>query len=69
MSATQLFAAAPARACDALLSQVEGRLRDLLATEMSRWSAAVELLHAFALSRTPRYEAAVTRVASRKSRP
>jgi hypothetical protein len=39
MSATQLFAAAPARACDALLSQVDGRLRDLLATEMSRWSA------------------------------
>lgn len=43
MSATQLSAAAPAQARDALLSQVEDRLRDLLATEMSRWSAVAPI--------------------------
>ena len=39
MTATELSTAAPAHARDALLSQVEDRLRDLLATETSRWSA------------------------------
>jgi geranylgeranyl diphosphate synthase type I len=39
MSATQLSAAAPAQARDALLARVEDRLHDLLVTEMSRWSA------------------------------
>jgi geranylgeranyl diphosphate synthase, type I len=41
MSTTQLSAAtaAPAQGRDALLSRVEDRLHDLLATEMSRWSA------------------------------
>ncbi|HEX6524867.1 MAG TPA: polyprenyl synthetase family protein [Streptosporangiaceae bacterium] len=39
MTVTNLAAAAPAQARDALLSRVEDRLRDLLAAEMSRWSA------------------------------
>lgn len=39
MSATYPATAAPAQARDALLSRVEDRLRDLLATEASRWSA------------------------------
>jgi hypothetical protein len=38
MSATQPLAVALARARDTLLSRVEGRLSDLLATEMSRWT-------------------------------
>jgi geranylgeranyl diphosphate synthase, type I len=39
MKATYQTAAAPAQAREALLSRVEDRLRDLLATETSRWSA------------------------------
>jgi len=39
MSASQLSAAAPVAARDELLTRVEDRLRDLLATETSRWSA------------------------------
>lgn len=39
MSATYPTTAAPAEARDALLSRVEDRLRNLLATEASRWSA------------------------------
>jgi geranylgeranyl diphosphate synthase type I len=39
MSVIQLSTAAPAQARDALLSRVEDRLRDLFATETSRWSA------------------------------
>jgi geranylgeranyl diphosphate synthase type I len=39
MSATHTATAAPARARDALLRRVEDRLRDLFATETSRWSA------------------------------
>jgi geranylgeranyl diphosphate synthase type I len=39
MSATQKEVVTPAEARDALLSQVEDRLRGLLATETSRWSA------------------------------
>jgi geranylgeranyl diphosphate synthase type I len=39
MNAAPTATAAPAQARDALLSRVEDRLRDLLATETSRWSA------------------------------
>jgi geranylgeranyl diphosphate synthase type I len=39
MSAIQREIVTPAEARDALLSQVDDRLRGLLATEMSRWSA------------------------------
>ena len=39
MSATHPATTAPARARDALLSRVEERLRELFATETSRWSA------------------------------
>jgi geranylgeranyl diphosphate synthase type I len=39
MNATPTATVAPAQARDALLSRVEDRLRDLLATETSRWSA------------------------------
>lgn len=39
MSVTRLPTATPAQARDALLSRVEDRLRDLLATEAARWSA------------------------------
>ena len=39
MSATPVDTAAPAQARDALLSRVEDRLRELLASETSKWSA------------------------------
>ena len=39
MTVTYLATATPAQARDALLSRVEDRLHDLLATETSRWSA------------------------------
>jgi geranylgeranyl diphosphate synthase type I len=39
MTATPTATVAPAHARDALLSRVEDRLRELLATETSRWSA------------------------------